>query len=530
MKKAFLLLIASLAFGGAIFAQHESHWADFNTHDYPFNMPTVGFVQINGSFITASDNWDDLEIGAFVGDVCRGHAFMVDETEDGDPYPYFQVGIYYYTGNDEVSFKLYDHSTGIEYGDCIPSITILTGELHNELYFNYDEAVVLNFVSGQTFTKDITAYTENGGYYLIASPIGEVDPENVENMLANSYDLYWFDQSQELEWRNYKQDGGFNLVSGKGYLYANSADITLSFTGTPYSGNGEVRLAYDEEAGFTGWNLVGNPFAETAYIADGRDFYVMNEEGSEIVPAESNNIAAMEGVFVLANADGETMTFTTTEPESGNGKGLALNLSKREATGSTTRGGVIDRAIIRIGEGAMLPKFQFRDNSTKIYIPQDGKDYAIATVGRGAERYITTEVPVHFKTKENGSYSINVDAKDIGMSYLHLIDNMTGADIDLLESSCYTFEAKTSDYAARFKLVFTTLDSPTNGNNFAFIDANGNIIVNGEGTLQVVDLTGRVILSGDAMNRVSTAGMTAGVYVLRLINGNDVKTQKIVVR
>ncbi len=29
---------------------------------------------------------------------------------------------------------------------------------------------------------------------------------------------------------------------------------------------------------------------------------------------------------------------------------------------------------------------------------------------------------------------------------------------------------------------------------------------------------------------VSQAGMTAGVYVLRLINGNDMKTQKIVVR
>ena len=32
------------------------------------------------------------------------------------------------------------------------------------------------------------------------------------------------------------------------------------------------------------------------------------------------------------------------------------------------------------------------------------------------------------------------------------------------------------------------------------------------------------------MRCVPTSGMTAGVYVLRLINGNDVKTQKIVVR
>jgi len=55
------------------------------------------------------------------------------------------------------------------------------------------------------------------------------------------------------------------------------------------------------------------------------------------------------------------------------------------------------------------------------------------------------------------------------------------------------------------------------------------IIVNGEGTLQVIDVMGRVVLSGDAINRVSTGGMTTGVYVLRLINGEDVRTQKIII-
>ena len=48
-------------------------------------------------------------------------------------------------------------------------------------------------------------------------------------------------------------------------------------------------------------------------------------------------------------------------------------------------------------------------------------------------------------------------------------------------------------------------------------------------SLQVVDMMGRVVLAGDAMNRVPTAGMTAGVYVLRLINGEKVMTQKIVI-
>lgn len=47
---------------------------------------------------------------------------------------------------------------------------------------------------------------------------------------------------------------------------------------------------------------------------------------------------------------------------------------------------------------------------------------------------------------------------------------------------------------------------------------------------------GRIVVQGDAMkckfdgvNRVSTNGMTAGVYVLRLIDGNTIRTQKIVI-
>ena len=61
---------------------------------------------------------------------------------------------------------------------------------------------------------------------------------------------------------------------------------------------------------------------------------------------------------------------------------------------------------------------------------------------------------------------------------------------------------------------------------------NGSAIVDGEGTLQVVDMMGRVVVCRDASNAsaISTIGMTPGVYILRLFNGDNVKTQKIVIR
>lgn len=103
----------------------------------------------------------------------------------------------------------------------------------------------------------------------------------------------------------------------------------------------------------------------------------------------------------------------------------------------------------------------------------------------------------------------------------------------------YTFTAKTTDHESRFKLVFSASDDADGGNEvpFAFIDASDNIIVmngpstgSGTYTLQVIDVMGRVVVCRDAINRVSTLGMSPGVYVLRLINGNDVKTQKIIIQ
>ena len=57
-------------------------------------------------------------------------------------------------------------------------------------------------------------------------------------------------------------------------------------------------------------------------------------------------------------------------------------------------------------------------------------------------------------------------------------------------------------------------------------------------SLQVIDALGRVCrnamiaspMIASPNHRVSTEGMIPGVYVLRLVQGDDVKTQKIVIK
>jgi hypothetical protein len=246
--------------------------------------------------------------------------------------------------------------------------------------------------------------------------------------------------------------------------------------------------------------------------------------------AEGTCIAPMEGVFVIAEEDNETLTFTTTEPDNGDkGRGLALNISRAASRGISTD--VIDRAIVRFGEGSQqrnLPKFQINRNSTKVYIPQDNNDYAVVNAEHAGE------MPINFKAKENGTYTLTVseslNSKFLILNYLHLIDNLTGSDIDLLATPSYTFDSKVTDYESRFKLVFRVdEDNQNNNDNFAFI-SNGQLIVNGTGTLQIFDALGHQLLSKELPTTDCQLPTVAGVYVLRLINGNDVKTQKIVVR
>ena len=370
----------------------------------------------------------------------------------------------------------------------------------------------------------------DGGYYLIASPVGNVNPLDVTNMTSNNFDLYRFNQAADLEWENWKEEDAehyhFNLEASKGYLYAHQTDVTLIFTGTPYTGSGEVTLSKTTGVDFKGWNLVGNPFNEIAYID--REFYTMNGDGSEIMAATSNSIAPMEGIFVIANTDGETMTFTTEEPTN-SGRGLSINVTKGASTGSAA---LMDRAIVRFGEGRQLPKFQLFRNNTKVYIPQMDEDYAVVSADWSGE------VSVNFKAKENGTYTIAVNAENVEMGYLRLIDNLTGNDVDLLAgastgSAPYTFEAKTTDYESRFKLVFATKDGPSTGSGtFAFY-SNGSWIVNndGEATLQVIDLNGRMLRNETIDGSVSfNVDAAPGVYVLRLINGDETRTQKVIVK
>jgi len=170
-----------------------------------------------------------------------------------------------------------------------------------------------------------------------------------------------------------------------------------------------------------------------------------------------------------------------------------------------------------------------------IYARWDNKDYQTAFTPVGIR-----EVPVRFEVTEDDVFTMRWSTLHGDFHYLHLIDNMTGSDIDMLRATEYHFEGKTTDYKSRFKLVFEVTgleeeddNEDDNGStiNFAF-RMGDEIIVNGEGYFELFDMQGRCLTAkhlAGAQSSVSLPNVAAGVYLLRLTGDKQVKTQKMVI-
>jgi len=384
-----------------------------------------------------------------------------------------------------------------------------------------------------TVKKNISAYSsDNDGWHLIASSLASnSDVTTVENLLSNTYDLFYYDEPTAY-WMN-QMDATNNFTAlqpGKGYLYANSEDVTLEFAGALRNGTESFTvssLSYQGEV-LKGFNLIGNPYAHnvttlTMENVAAQGCYRMDGTTDLVVSEVTANdpLKPGEGIFVLATGENASVTFNTTTTKMRN---------ETENTGSICmevleNGRISDRLLVKRNEGSDFQKLSFRDDRTKLFATRDNEELAIVSCNND-------EQAVNFKTAKNGTYTISVTLKDIEVEYLHLIDNLTGNNVDLLVNPTYTFDAKTTDYASRFRLVFSPeAIENENSDSFAFV-ANGEFIIANEGmaTLQVIDLTGRILSTETIKGSFNMPiSLSSGVYMLRLINGNDVKTQKIVV-
>ena len=410
------------------------------------------------------------------------------------------------------------------------------------------------------YMQEPTAITlQANGYFPTDSPYG-------------SMDFYCYSE-QYYHWINFKrnsadhwhQDGAHDnipytnettMVPAKGYMMAIDKQTTLMNKGILTNGGFTYPLSYTElsgdEAPLRGCNLIGNPYqsyldfdelanddVDTYYIldADHRGYiaYTKGATGSE--NAAPRYIHPHQGFFVRATANGQSVTFTnamrqaTGKPESyfrdDEIRYPLVNLVCTDANGKRDYATVeFDRPESGGGEKVK----GLRSGNASIGIHLANKNYQIAFAPSGIQT-----VPVHFKAYENGNYTLSWSTENADFGYLHLIDNLTGIDLDCLQTGEYRFAASETDYLSRFKLVFqyTGMDEhETEPESFAFLFGD-EIVVNGEGRVELFDLNGRRIMAETVSGPQSSIGkpnVASGMYLLRLTDNKRTHVQKLIIR
>ena len=341
------------------------------------------------------------------------------------------------------------------------------------------------------------------------------------------------------------------FTPGKGYMMAIENDTYMNSTGTLNNGSVSIDLTAEAPSSTVynkGWNLIGNPYqayldldelpSYTFYTfdADQRLFVPYTKTASENPEILSQYIHPHQGFFVKT----ETNTTMTFDYDMATGNSVAGSYYREAKVNYPLVNLIVenelhnrDIAVIEFHRPELGGAYKLVDlNNTKFRLAArfDNAEYGILFTPEGTER-----VPVWFTTKEDGVFTLTWNTHNGIFSSLHLIDNLTGVDYDMLANDSYTFEASTGDYASRFYITYSCTDVEEyneSNDSFAFFDGS-EWIINGKGYLEVVDVMGRVLfterLTND-QNRVSLNGYAKGVYLMRVSDNKNVKVQKIVVR
>ena len=413
------------------------------------------------------------------------------------------------------------------------------GTTNNLIIEDGGQLIVNNSGVMATFKKSIvatpTAKTTEGGWYTIASPVQDMAISSVTNLVDNAagtlyYNLYRYDEPTSI-WQAYNTTDHTDfttLANGQGYLYRNNG-MELSFSGEVNHGEVVVNLTNSAtNTELKGFNLIGNPFGHNIYKGSGaaidnnnlsEGFYYLTYNGEWQAGDGSKAITPKMGVLVQVTGEAFELTISDNNSQPNTryaNDNLQFIVSNNEYQ---------DVAYAKFSKGYGLNKISHRNSEVPmLYIPQNGERYAIAMMSDNTEMFA-----LNFKAATMGRYTLSYKAEG-EFSYLHVIDRLTGDYVDMLLEGEYSFTASPKDNESRFIVRLAYKPDYSNEGNEVFIYQNGDeILVSGEGELQVFDATGRLVRNMSINGAKSLNISTQGVYIFRLV-GNEVKTQKIVVR
>jgi hypothetical protein len=386
--------------------------------------------------------------------------------------------------------------------------------------------------------------------------------------------------------RAWQPPSGIDAVIGASegfiaYVYEFDLPATLSVSGAENAEVLERMLSYTEtgDLGERGWNLVGNPFTQAIEVgglglqdnADVSNFvYIWDPNAGasgdyvaiNAADAPQTAIAAFQGFWVKANADGQTFDIPETAKTTGGtfyGRPVASTEPAPRIGLTLSHEASSSQAFITFREDGLMGV-----DANDGFLPASlGTEYvriysALEGIGRFMYQNLpqalsgVVSIPVGVQATSGGTFELSWTLPaDFGTAWqVALIDSQTGAEVDMRATSSYSFTADASpEGAERFSVEITTsgVSSEDGAGRFAFTlhgvypnPAAGQATVAfelasaGEASVAVYDVMGRrvaVLSEGEhaaGRHEVSLDGtsLASGIYVVRVTAGEHVASER----
>ena len=390
----------------------------------------------------------------------------------------------------------------------------------------------MNIVAPTT-TGDYSSTDEMNptGWQFISSPMKNAATAGFETA-GIGYDLFKYDgdvaTEEDLEWINYKGHDDFEakFKQGRGYMASYAENGIAEFVGefnnaTSFTFDGLKYHGNDPKAQIDNFHLLGNPFTfdmdwSKTTSQDLFAGYAVVTTAGGYTYATTGGIKVGDGFFVKVKDDAPSLTYTA-NTRSRNKDNNYINLIASGKAGQ-------DNVIINFADNGRdgFDKLEnFNKNIAEIYVKENESRYGILNYSEDVE-----EINIYFNAKQMGYYTINA-LTNADFANVTLVDRLTGVETDILTDS-YTFQAMADDAPDRFIL---RMNRQVESENFVYRSGE-ELIINAEGSVQIIDVMGRIVYSNEIVNdnhRVNIGSLKNAAYIVRVVNANEVKTQKVVI-
>lgn len=311
---------------------------------------------------------------------------------------------------------------------------------------------------------------------------------------------------------------------GRGYLASYETETTASIQGylsTESSFNFPV--TYNASNRWNNFHVLGNPFTfdinwndfTFSNVVDG--FARMTTDGSYKYDVESD-IKVGEGFMIMTKGTNPSLKYGTRSYRESYDN---INIIATGLEGS-------DNMMVYFNgeENDGFPKLDnLNENISTVFVQRGDSRYGIASYDTDV-----TEIPFYFDAKEMGSYTISIETEG-KFDNVYLYDRKSGETVDMLAEGEYRFLAEADENPDRFVLKLSDTTNEVASDNFVY-QSGEELYVNAEGTIQIIDMMGRVVYSNDvedSNNIINISNLNKTTYIVRNINENQVRIQKIVI-